>query len=165
MHAPRCDTRLSRRSVCGQVLLEQIDAIGRVRWTCQRCTWRAAGRCWQCAKPRESTDYRAVFCTRCKRKRDSALLMQRLQDPEARKHRQRMERAARKKRPELQAKNTQYKRAWVQQPGVKERLAKAAKTRYHARANDPTWRAYRNAQCRARYHARKQAAQESAGES
>lgn len=162
MNAPRCDTKLSRTTVCGQPMREQIDQIGRVRWTCQRCTWRKAGQCWQCGKPRESTDYRAVFCHRCKQKRDAAMLQARLKEPAALERRRRLEREARRRRPGNRAKNTAYKRAWSERPGIKERLAKEARARYHAKVVDPAWRAHRNEQSRQRYHARKAAKQQNA---
>lgn len=49
---------------CRTVLVLTTDGLGRVSASCQRCQWRAVGRCWQCGIVRD-TGARAVYCSRC----------------------------------------------------------------------------------------------------
>jgi hypothetical protein len=60
----RCENRVGART-CRQSLVVWTDAIGAVHTRCARCEARAAGRCWQCGKPRTNHPRFGIYCERC----------------------------------------------------------------------------------------------------
>ena len=51
---------------CRAVLVERIDRLGRVRYTCPGCTRREAGICAGCPAPIDGKAKSAKWCARCR---------------------------------------------------------------------------------------------------
>lgn len=136
-------------------MLERVDQIGRIRWICPRCTWRAAGRCWQCGKRREKAGPRAVYCHECKRGRDRVRRRVSALEPEQIAQRRYWNRKTRQ-RPGYREHNTAMKRVWMaKHPEKLTEYAEKARLRYHAKRADPAWWERQKAMQRARYAKRK----------
>ena len=134
---------------------ERVDQIGRVHWICHRCVWRAAGRCWQCGRPREKPGPRAAYCRRCKMDRDNQFRLVSTLEPEQVIRRRQWDKRARQ-RPGHRERNTQHKRQWIAaHPDKKAEYAEKARLRYHAKRADPAWWDRIKAQQRARYAKRR----------
>lgn len=66
----RCDRRLiGWSSPCGTRVEVSTDRLGRVVWSCPRCAWQQAGRCWQCGLRRDHQSPRKSLCNGCLRQR------------------------------------------------------------------------------------------------
>ena len=66
----RCDFQR-----CRAVLVERIDRLGRVTYTCPGCTRRKAGVCQTCPSPVEGEVGRAFYCAPCKKRRRRVYVM------------------------------------------------------------------------------------------
>ena len=62
---PRCPNSLGTRGPCNERLRVAVQPGGVVQYRCLRCEARAAGRCWNCGKPRTNDLVRGLFCTPC----------------------------------------------------------------------------------------------------
>lgn len=108
MTSPRCDRRYNgRKDACGTPMHSYADAIGRVIWTCERCDWQRAGRCWRCGRPRQNLHLLASFCTTCRKASQQASNRRSQDDPAIAKERRDRDRI-RSRTPERQA----QRRAW-----------------------------------------------------
>lgn len=109
---PRCDTRLNQWLHCRTPLVEQRTTLGHVRWVCPRCTARAAGRCWQCSKPRTNHPEFGVYCDACRQaaQRESARRSRR--SDEVREAQRRRWHEKRKHDPATLAYRRAYMKAW-----------------------------------------------------
>lgn len=80
---PRCDVRRARGLRCGGTLVDTIDRLGRVRWSCPKCERRKAGICQDCPRPVCGQRGKAETCADCRAKRSrEADRAWRLRDPE-----------------------------------------------------------------------------------
>jgi hypothetical protein len=132
-----------------------IDAIGRVRWHCPRCTARAAGQCWQCGKRREKQTKGAAYCNRCKRARERQSKRVSRQQPEQRERIRRYDKA-KQLRPGHRARNTAQKRAWMAlHPEKFKEYADKARDRWRELRKDPAWWERKKARQRELYAIRK----------
>ena len=66
MSGLRCDIGRPGGRVCGAVLIDRVDAIGRVHWSCPKCTRRKAGVCIDCPRPIVGRPGIAERCARCR---------------------------------------------------------------------------------------------------
>jgi hypothetical protein len=57
---------------CGTPVDVSTDHLGRVVWSCPRCAWQQAGRCWQCGVRRENQSPRKSLCDGCRAQRRTA---------------------------------------------------------------------------------------------
>lgn len=64
---PRCDNQVSSIGPCNTPLTVTTNGFGKVLTSCPRCTARAAGRCWQCGKPRTNHPEFGVYCEPCRK--------------------------------------------------------------------------------------------------
>ncbi len=89
----RCETPVSHDRRCQAKLVEQIDALGRVSWSCPACVRRAQGFCRTCPRPtpaRKSSKGRpAWFCTHCASQRSRRLGVRKRTYTDAQKQRTR----------------------------------------------------------------------------
>ena len=60
-----CLNTLHRGRECNELLRLARMPDGSVRYLCQRCNWREAGRCWQCGATRTNHPKMGVFCDPC----------------------------------------------------------------------------------------------------
>ena len=106
----RCPNRLPGRSgPCGTAVQVLTDTIGRVVWSCHRCTWQQAGRCWQCGVPRDKVTARASFCAACRGLRRRQNSARRDSDPN-RQH----ERRVADRRRNRSEKRKEWRKAWLE---------------------------------------------------
>lgn len=132
-----------------------IDALGRVRWHCPRCTARAAGKCWQCGKRRENPSKAAAYCATCKTARERQSQRVSRQQPEQRE-RARRRGIIRRQKPGFREQNTQKKREWMDKhPEKFAEYAAKARERWRELRQDPAWWERQKAMQRARYAERK----------
>jgi hypothetical protein len=158
MTAARCDGWVPGNRPCNAVLTERIDQIGRVRWHCQRCAARAAGRCWQCGKRRENPSPKAAYCAACLKAREAIHKRVGTMTPEQAAKRRASD-ARRRQKPEYRAQNTAHKRAWIAaHPEKKREYAEVARRKFHEKRADPVWWERQKAMQRARYAKRQAAA-------
>lgn len=63
-----CRVALGPHRLCLGRVLEEVDRLGRVRYTCTRCTRRRAGICQECPRRVYGTRGQALYCHDCKRR-------------------------------------------------------------------------------------------------
>lgn len=64
---PICANELTKGRTCNELLRVYTGQDGRTRYVCPRCTWREAGRCWNCGEPRTNHPRLGLYCTACAR--------------------------------------------------------------------------------------------------
>lgn len=60
---------------CRAQLVERVDRLGRLSWTCPWCVRRKAGVCRHCPRPVDGTPTKAYYCKPCKLKARRAYVM------------------------------------------------------------------------------------------
>ena len=109
---------------------EAIDDLGRVRWTCPRCQWRKAGRCWYCGAARTNDRRSGVYCERCAT-RNTNQKKQRYAKSEMGAHKRRLYERKRSKNPEIRARKAERLKVWRHaDPQRLADLATKARERY-----------------------------------
>lgn len=114
MTAPRCDNSLGRRGPCNDRMSVEVGAFGAVRYRCLRCEARAAGRCWNCGKPRTNDPKIGVFCDPCGRAAFRAAQRRSNASPERKKARKAYDRKRWRQLPEVRARRKATRAAWME---------------------------------------------------
>ena len=109
----RCDNSLGRRGPCNNPLTVRTDGNGTVVARCVRCDARAAGRCWNCGKPRTNDLQRGVFCTPCGKAAFRISQRRTESSPERAKKRKAYDRKRWHEMPEVRARRMEKRRAWL----------------------------------------------------
>lgn len=63
-----CRVALGPYRLCLGRVVEEVDRLGRVRYTCTRCARRRAGICQECPRPVYGKRGWALYCRDCKRR-------------------------------------------------------------------------------------------------
>lgn len=111
---PRCDNPVGNRGPCNEPLRVSTDGNGAVRARCLRCEARAAGRCWNCGKPRTNDLSRGVFCEPCGRAAFRLAQKRTESSPERKKARKDYDRKRWHQMPEVRARRIEQRRAWLE---------------------------------------------------
>ena len=109
---------------------ETIDHLGRVSWTCPRCAWRKAGRCWQCGATRTNDRKAGVYCVHCAT-RNSVQKKTRYAKSEMGQHKRRLYERQRSRRADVRERKAARLKAWRHaDPSRLAVLAAKARERY-----------------------------------